>query len=110
MQVNTKQTLKDFKGKEVVDSETKNPITIGEVITNTLSFAKMSKNPYKAYSLAAKFAKDKTVDVTSEDITFIKDAITENPILSVMISGQVIAILEGNISQEKENHDSKSDK
>lgn len=97
--IDTKQLLYTLKGEPLTEN-TKNAageiekidISIGLVISNVLSGS--TKNPHRAYVLAKKFATDDSVDLKAEDVVFIKDAI-ENSGLTSLVTGQVIDILDG---------------
>jgi len=109
MKINTKIVITQPDGKPykdmdnvVIDTDTsveeaekriKNApdITLGKVVGKTLATAK-STDPWKSYKLVNDFLKD-TVDLKSEDITFIKDLLKESNYYPYII-GQVIDILE----------------
>lgn len=92
MKVNTRQKLFDEKGEQLKSNG--EPVTIGSMLCNVLNYM-VNKDPYKAHSLAMKFAKKGEVDLKSEDITFIKETLTNAPGLAPISSGQAIAIIEG---------------
>lgn len=92
MKINTLTALKSLKD-EVLKDDNNNPITLGQVVSNSLSFCRDSKDPSKAYMLAKKFATEEEVELSSEDIVFIK-SIIQNTQLPVLSAGQVIALLE----------------
>lgn len=85
--------LKDGMTKDDVEKAiNKGPdLTIGKVISKTLATVK-STDPWKSYRMTNEFLKSEA-DITSEDITFIKELIKEADYKPYII-GSVIDILE----------------
>lgn len=96
MKINNQETLKDLNGDIVKDSSNNNaPITVGKAIAGILTTPKQNSNfdPLKAYTLAQKFYSDKEVDLDEADMISLKKEIKENKGSHVVISGQLLKIL-----------------
>lgn len=78
----------------LVAGEDPKDLTVGSVISNVLSTTK-SANPIRSYVLAQKFFQNDEVEVTADDIVFIKTQL-EDPLVGFFpyIIGQVESILE----------------
>ena len=90
--INTKQQLVSFKGEPILEAESKKVITVGEVLANIM--AGSVSNPALGWSLGKKFATQDSVDLKAEEVVFLKKAIEENKILTALVSGQLLEIIE----------------
>lgn len=91
---NTKTILKDLQGEPIVDEEGVE-LTLGRSLSNALANIP-SKNPWKSYMLAKKVYENDNVELSSEDIVFIKEVVTSSSRVMPLTAGQMIDILEGN--------------
>lgn len=92
MKINAKAILKNFKG-ESLKNEAGEQFTVGEAISNILSYDKMG-GKMKCYILAEKFYKDKEVDLDAADLIIVKAAIEHTEIYVNNITGQLLVLLE----------------
>lgn len=86
--------IKNGSTKEEVEKIIENcpDLTLGKVISKTLATVK-STDPWKSFKLANEFIKNDVVDLSSEDITFIKGLLKESEYVTYII-GQSIELLE----------------
>lgn len=93
MKIKTSMELLNIRGKSFEDNDGKpHPLLLGVTLSNMLSTLP-SKNPALSYQLAKKFATQDEVDLSSENIVFIKSVISEsgNPPITI---GQILDMLE----------------
>ncbi len=95
MKIKTDTKLLNLKGEEIKD-EDKKAITVGQIVSNTLSYAQGQANPHRCFVFAKKFATEKEVDLKAEDVVFIRKVLEDAKGLSALVSGQIIEMLEGN--------------
>ena len=91
MKINTTLKLKDLKGNDLMISE-KEPLTIGESISNILS--QSEGNKLKMFILAQKFATNDEVEIDTSDFALVKKAIEDTKLYIALITGQILLILE----------------
>lgn len=77
-------TQEDFEKKEVI---------LNSVVANALYKAEKVEDKARAFKLAQEiYSAKKEIEISSEDITMIKDVVKPMP---VMYSGQIISMIEG---------------
>ena len=89
MKIITTTELLDIKGNQF---EKDKPMLLGDIVANMLATS-ASDNPAVSYQLAKKFATVKELDITADDIVFIKKQLVASSYLPI-ITGQIIEILE----------------
>lgn len=88
--VNTKQALVNFQGENLKNNG--EDLTIGFVISSTLGG--QVANPTLGWILGKKFATEDTVELTAEQVVFIrKELETQKNWLAVVV-GQVLELLD----------------
>ena len=98
MIVKTNIILKQIKSKEAIKGEDDKPLTIGAFLCNLLSMS-VAEDAHKSYKLAKQFGTQDEVSLKSEDITYIKKAISTSRV-APLTAGQAIDILEGDVEDE----------
>lgn len=94
MTLNPKQKLQNLTGETLKD-ESGLEMEIGETLSFLLARSEKSSNPWKAFKLAKDLKGDKPLELTPEDIVFIKESIKDNVYFTVMVTGQLLGILDG---------------
>lgn len=95
--IKTNTILKNFKG-EILKQETTD-LTVGMAFSTALA-AKVS-NPTLGWVLGKKFACDKQVELTAEEVVFLKDVMEKNEFWLAVVTGQCLEILEGKTEEKK---------
>jgi hypothetical protein len=90
MKINTQQKLINLNG--AVLKENKTEITLGMVVCACLVGGE-TEAPQRAYEMAKKFTDEKEVEVSAEDILFIKKSVTDSK-LPTLIKGQALTLLD----------------
>lgn len=93
MKINTKEAIRDIKGKTVL-LPNKEEFTFGEALANILLDSK-SGGKMKMYSLAQRLYNDKIVEVDLSDISLIKEAVEGSQNYNNLVLGQVLVYLNG---------------
>lgn len=98
-------TLKNYDGKEILDSEGK-PLSIRNAVIIALNSYLSGEVPTaeqknKAFHISMKLYASEEVDLTLDDRAFIKER--AGIILGVIVYGRVCEILEGEDHQEIKN-------
>lgn len=91
MNININYVLKDLQGKDIhVDEK---PLTAKEIIITVL--LRSNENQYNSYMLAKKISDDESeeIDLSSEDITYIKSTLMKDKGYIALVTGQVIELL-----------------
>jgi hypothetical protein len=101
MLIKTNIILRQIKTKEAIKGEDDKPLTIGIFLCNLLSMS-VAEDAHKSYVLAKQFGTQDEVSIKSEDITYIKKAISLSRV-APLTAGQAIEILEGEVPKEEEN-------
>lgn len=79
---------------QINDDDKKVDLELGRAIALVLTNAAKSKNPMRSYELAMKLVKEDTVELEPSDIRFIKDELEVSTSFNVLISGQILLMLE----------------
>lgn len=70
MKIETTKVIKTLENKDVIFNDA--PLTVGKAIAQILSTTK-SEDPTKSYILAKEFYTKEEVEITPEDVVFIKE-------------------------------------
>lgn len=87
MKINTKTPLKTLKGDVISE------LNVGDAIANILASSETG-GKLKLFILAQKFATEDQVEVDSADLGLIKTAVESSKVYTVLVTGQVLQILE----------------
>lgn len=102
--INVTQKIKDYRGKNISSGENpKESLLLREVLLNALNYEDRSNDELKAtpaekvraYDVSLQVMNNKTVDLKSEDIVFIKTRLAET--YKPLVFGQAIKMLEGEV-------------
>lgn len=99
MKIDVTQGLKNYDGKDIyLDSDNKVKATLREVLvaaanTETKGKPMTAENKAKAYQLSQKMYKDNDVNLTIDDMAFLKERVYE--IFRPVVAGQIEEIFEG---------------
>lgn len=97
MLLNTKTKLVDLKGEIIKDGE--KDLTVGVFLAGTLAYTPNDK-PLLSWDLANKLTNNDEVELSSDDIVFIKSVMIKATNLIPLSVGQAINILEGKAKVE----------
>ena len=94
MRIPTNQILKQLNGdpytREVPGTATPAEVTLGFAVSNILSLTK-SDEPLRSFTLAQKFYAEPEVEVSAEEIVFIKKLITESNVYIPYVTGSILS-------------------
>lgn len=90
MKIQTNQLLKNLRGYVIKEGDTE--LTLGMVISASLLQEK-EQDPERAYKLAKECAEKNEVNLSVEDITFIKERLKTLPI-NPLVTGQALTLLD----------------
>ncbi len=97
--IKTNQTLNNLLGEPLTNSDDEK-VTIGVVLSNILSGR--VKDFHWGYKLATKFAGDKEVSLSAQDIVMITDELKKSD-ATALIAGQIVEILDGSPDEDSES-------
>lgn len=106
MKIDVSQTIKDYEGKDAIESESKKPIILQDLISFSINNYTNGEMPTaetknKAFQLSMKiFSSNNIIDLTLDDRSFIKERmniIYNNP----LFCGRVAEILEDKEKEDK---------
>lgn len=96
--IKTNTVLKDFEGVNLKNGD--KDLTVGGAISTVLGG--QVENPYLGWMLGKKFATSDKVELSAEDVVFIKDEMKKNKHWIAVVTGQILALLEGKEDGKKE--------
>lgn len=96
--INTKQVLLNLKGEDLKEADGQ-PALLGKYLCNVM--AGRVSNPFLGWTLGKKFATEETVDLSAEEIVFIKEEVKRVSIpggetvwMNAVAAGQILEILD----------------
>lgn len=89
--IKTNTILYNFEGKPLKNNDKE--LTIGIAVSTVL--AGKVTNPALGWVLGKKFATEKSVELTAEEVVFLKDSLEKNEAWLAIVTGQCLEILEG---------------
>lgn len=91
MKIKTNQVFTNLKGETL--KEGNETVTLGMVISASLLNQEKSEDPKLSYKLAKECMSKDEVNLSVEDITYIKSCIKNAP-LTTLLTGQALTILD----------------
>lgn len=102
MKINLNTTLKNLKNEQIVDKDS-NPITIRGLLIDAVGFENENRRltgleKVKAYTLAMNMTQNDEVNLTPEDIVFIKQG--SEQLHTYLVYGQLSMLFDGLLQQD----------
>ena len=105
MQINNKQAITNLKGEAIKNGEA--DFTVGDALGNIL-ISDETGGKLKLYSLALATVKQDTMQVDNADLALIKQAIQTTKAYNVLVTGQLLEMLENLKTEEKPKKNDKA--
>jgi hypothetical protein len=101
MKVDVTQNIKNLNDTFVIDVMTKEPVTLRDVLITSVTMdvknqPKSGPDKLKCYQFGIKLQESDTVELTTDDIVFLKQEVAK--VQGTLIYGRVCDILEGRLS------------
>lgn len=97
MIINTKQVLKTLEGEDYKDGE--KDLTVGLAIAKQLATVK-SDDPLKSYILSKDFYEKEELDLSAEDIVFVKKILKDSTFFPYL-TGHLIELIDPKAAEGK---------
>lgn len=94
MKINFNKPLKDLKGNDVINSQTKLPVMLNEIISDGLATDLSNKFSLQQFELAKKIAISKgEIEITSSEKTLLTECFNKDGKYTVLVAAQIFELI-----------------